>query len=82
MAEPKYVDLYLYVAPDDKTLYLIPHVTMEEAKVYAARWFELNELHEYIIATEESTPWVDPAPTIIKKTPEWISLEAEKLELA
>lgn len=82
MAEPKYVDLYLYLALDDKTMVLIPHISMEDAKIYADRWFELNELHEYIIVTEGSTPWFEPAPTIIKKTPEWISLEADRLELA
>ena len=74
-----FYDLYLYVAPESDKLNKIPHLTRECAEMYAKHWFEMNELHEFMLVTEGSTPWSEPIPTIVEKTPEWIFLEYQKL---
>lgn len=71
-------DLYLYVTSDPNTLYKLSHLTNTEVHTYSEYWFEMNEMHDYIVVLEGSTLWYDH-PTIIEKTPEWISLEYDKL---
>ena len=73
-----FFDLYLYVIPESDKLVKIPHLTRDEAETYASQWFDINELHDYMLVTEDSTPWSEPVPTITVKSPEWISLEYNK----
>lgn len=75
----KPIDLYLWIIPNSNTLYKISNLTKEEADLYANRWLEMNELHDYMYVLEGSTPWTEPAPTIIDKSPEWISLQEKEL---
>lgn len=77
-----FYDLYLYIVPESDKLTKIPHLSMDDAKMYADYWSEMNELHDYMLVTEESTPWSEPAPSIEVKTPEWISLEYAKISKA
>lgn len=74
-----FYDLYLYLIPENDKLTKIPHLSMDDAKKYADYWFEMNELHDYMLVTEGSTPWSEPVPDIEVKTPEWISLEYAKI---
>ena len=74
----KFFDLYLYVIPESDKLVKIPHLTLNEAEKYAIQWFDINDLHDYMLVTEGSTPWSDPIPSITVKDPEWISLEYNK----
>ena len=75
----KPIDLYLWIIPDSNTLYKIGNLTKEEADLYSQRWQEMNELHDSMYVLQGSTPWSDPVPTIIDKTPEWISLQYSEL---
>lgn len=77
-----FYDLYLYLVPEGDKLTKIPHLSKKDAEKYADYWVEMNELHGYILVTEGSTPWYEPAPSIEIKTPEWISLEYSKLNRA
>ena len=77
MAE-KFFDLYLYVVPESNKLTKIPHLSMEDAQKYAKQWFDINDLHDYMLVTEDSTPWSEPIPDITVESPEWISLEYDK----
>ena len=70
-----FYDLYLYIVPQNDKLFKIPHLTREDADKYAQYWFDMNEMHDYMLVTENSTPWSEPAPSIEIKTPEWITLE-------
>lgn len=78
MSEAFY-DLYLYLIPHNDELVKIPHLLREDAKNYASKWFEMNDLHDYMLVVEGSTPWSEPAPIITEKTPEWIELEYAEL---
>ncbi len=77
-----FYDLYLYLVPESDKLTKIPHLSKDDAKKYADYWFEMNELHDYMLVIEGSTPWYEPAPSIEVKTPEWISLEYAKMSKA
>ncbi len=70
-----FYDLYLYVVPENDKLIKIPHLTREDAEKYSKYWFDMNELHDYMLVTEGSTPWSEPIPDITIKSPEWILLE-------
>lgn len=74
-----FYDLYLYVVPENDKLMKISHLTRKDAEKYAKYWFDMNELHDYMLVTEDSTPWSEPIPSIEVKTPEWISLEYAKI---
>lgn len=74
-----FCDLYLYIIPENNNLIKIPHLTMEDAHKYAAKWFESNELHDYMLVIEGSTPWYEPIPNITIKNPSWIEKEILKL---
>lgn len=73
-------DLYLFLVGEANKLYKLGHLSKNEADKYAEYWIEMNEMHDYILVTEGSTPWTDN-PTIIEKSPEWISLEYAKLQI-
>lgn len=81
MAEEQFYDLYLYLVSESNKLFKIPHLTMSNAKKYASYWFEMNEMHDYMLVTENSTPWSEPTPSIEIKSPEWISMEYAKLSV-
>ena len=66
------VDLYLWVIPNNDTLYRITNIDFDKANEYAVKWFGGNENNDYMIVLVGSTPWIDPVPTIIDIFPEWI----------
>ena len=74
----KLFNLYLYTLPYNDKLILIPDLSRSDAEELANRWYEMNELHDYILVTKDSTPWMDE-PEITVKTPEWISLQYAEL---
>lgn len=74
------VDLYLYsIQDEDHKLIKIPHLTKQDADIYAKYWLDMNEFHDYIIMGEGGTPFKNEAVVITTKTPEWISLEYNRL---
>lgn len=78
--EERYFDLYLYNVQHPNDLVKLGHLTTEEAHKYGDYWFEMNELHDYILVIEGDAPWdASNKPTIDVKTPEWISLEYANL---
>lgn len=79
MTNDNFYDLYLFNVLETDKLFKLPHLTKEEADKYSLEWFELNNLHDYIFVIEGSTPWTEPKPTIVIKTPEWISLMRDSL---
>lgn len=74
-----FLDLYLWIIPDNNKLYKIGHLTKEQADTYAKEWFDISEIHDYMYVLEGSTPWSIPVPTIIEKNPEWISLQNKEV---
>lgn len=74
-----FYDLYLYVIPKSDKLVKIPHLSKTEADNYARCWFDMNELHDYMLVTEGSKPWSEPAPSIEIQSPEWILSEYRKI---
>lgn len=79
----RFFDLYLFVFGEENVLYKLEHLSEEDAHKYAEYWFEMNELHDYILVLSGSTPWSDESKlSIVLKSPEWISLEHAKLEKA
>lgn len=81
MGEELFYDLYLYLVTESNKLFKIPHLTAFDATKYANYWFEMNEMHDYMLVTENSTPWSEPIPSIEIKSPEWISMEYAKLSM-
>ena len=79
MAEERFFDLYLWIIPDNDTLYKLGHLTKEQADAYAKQWLDISEIHDYMYVLEGSTPWSTPAPTIIEKSIEWISLQNKEV---
>lgn len=78
-----FFDLYLFIFGEPNVLYKLEHLSEEDAHKYAQYWFDMNELHDYILVLSGSTPWNDESElTIIPKSPEWISLEYAKLQKA
>lgn len=75
LSNDRFYDLYLYIHPNRDELIKIPHLNGDDARRYAKYWFDMNELHESMIVTENSTPWSNPEPTIEVKTPAWLCLE-------
>ena len=71
------VDLYLWVIPNNDTLYRIANIDFDQANEYAIKWFGGNEKNDYMIVLIGSTPWIDPVPTIIDIFPEWIDQQIE-----
>jgi hypothetical protein len=63
----KMVDLYLWVIPNNDVLYKIGHLSFTEATECSVKWFEKDANNDYMIVTEDSTPWSEPKPTIIEK---------------
>lgn len=80
LEESIFYDLYLYVIPKNQKLVKIPHLTFEDGMKYANQWIDMNDLHEYMLVTEDSTPWVEPTPDICIETPNWIISEYDKLQ--
>lgn len=80
--DEKYFDLYLYTVPESNKLVKIPHLLWTEAKKYGVEWCNMNELHDYILVIEGSTPWSDPIPEIIVKDYDWMIEEFNKLSNA
>lgn len=79
MNEEKFYDLYAYVIPDNTRLIKIPHISFDQATQLAKAWFNMYNIHDFMLVTENSTPWVEPAPEIIVKTPsEFIDFCSEK----
>lgn len=74
MNNDRWYDLYLYKFPNIETLYKLSHLSYEDARKYKQYWLDISDLNEYMLVIEGGTPWIDK-PTIIEKTPEWISLE-------
>lgn len=74
----KWFDLYLFVVDNADHLIKLPHLTFKEASDYSEMWFEINDMHDYMLVTEGSTPWVDE-PIIEVKDPSWISEEHYRL---
>ena len=72
-------DLYLYLVPNSDKLVKIPHLKREDAETYAQDWFEMNEMHDYMLVVEGSTPWGEITPTITIVTPEWVKDQYDKL---
>ena len=79
MPKDLFYDLYLYINPKNNKLTKIPHLTRSEAEEYAKIWFEMNELHDYMLVLEESKPWSEPEPNITIKSPEWIFDEYNRI---
>ena len=69
--EERFFDIYLWLFQENDKLIKIGHLTHEEADDLAKRWYELNELHEYVLVTEDSTPFNDEVSIEIK-TKEWL----------
>ncbi len=74
----RWFDLYLFVVNNADHLIKISHLNFVDAAAYAEEWFEMNELHDYMLVTENSTPWHNPVPDIVVKSPEWIRSEYDK----
>lgn len=66
-----FFDIYLWTFPENDKLIKISHLSHDEAVSLSNKWFELNELHDYMLVTEESTPFMDE-PSIVVKTKEWL----------
>ena len=66
-----FFDIYLWVFPENDKVIKIGHLTRNEAEELSKRWFELNELHDYMLVTEASTPFMDEPSTEVK-TKEWL----------
>ncbi len=69
--EERFFDIYLWTFQEDDKLIKIGHLTHKEAEELSKRWYELNELHEFILVTEASTPFGDEVSIEIK-TKEWL----------
>lgn len=76
----QWFDLYLFLVGEPNVLYKIGHLSKEDADKYADYWIEMNDMHDYMLVLEGSTPWNDD-PTIIEKSPEWIPLEYARLQI-
>lgn len=76
----QWFDLYLFLVGEANVLYKLSHLSKEDADKYADYWIEMNDMHDYMLVLEGSTPW-DDTPTIIEKSPEWISLEYARLQI-
>ena len=74
-----YNDLYLYTIPENDKLVKIPHLSRDDAEKYARYWLEMNELHDYMLVLEGSTPWSEPEPDISVKSPDWIFEQNKKI---
>ena len=70
-----YFDLYLYIVPKNDNLVRIPHLTRDIANKYAHMWLDMNELHECILVTEDSTPWGPEIPDITIRDLDWMNKE-------
>ncbi len=68
MSKEKFYDLYLYTIPDCNNLIKIDHLLFNVAKDYSKNWVKLNNTHDFMLVTEGSTPWIEPAPNITIKT--------------
>ncbi len=71
MSTDLYYDIYLWVFPESNKLTKIGHLSRKDAERLANKWFEMNELHDYMLVTEGSTPWYDE-PVITVKPREWL----------
>ena len=71
VVDDKFFDIYLWTFPENDKLIKISHLTHEEAKKLSDRWYELNELHDYMLVVEGSTPFMDE-PSIDIQTKEWL----------
>lgn len=79
MGDSEWFDLYLYQVPHSDDLVKIPHLNRNDAEQYASYWFEMNDLHDYMLVTEGSTPWSEPVPIITVASPDWIEQQYELL---
>ena len=66
-----YFDIYLWVFPNSDKLIKISHLSNEDAKRLTDKWYELNELHDFMLVLEGSTPWTEE-PEIEEKPKEWL----------
>lgn len=76
--DTRYFDLYLFEIDSPDDLYKISHLSYSDAQLYADYWVGMSDSNDYILVLEDSTPWNDQ-PTIIEKSPEWISLKYQEL---
>ena len=66
-----YYDIYLWTFSNNKELIKIPHLTHDDAVRLTSKWYELNELHDYMLVLEGSTPWLEK-PNIVEKDKQWL----------
>lgn len=74
-----FFDLYLFTIPESDKLVKIPHLTMNDATKYSRQWLKINELNDFMLVTEGSTPWSEIVPDIIIESVEWIETEYKKI---
>lgn len=67
----EYFDLYLYQLAEADKLYRIKHLERQQAEQYAMAWFDKGGTHDYMLVTEDSTPWMEQ-PDIIDVNADWI----------
>jgi len=75
-----FYDLYLFIVEDSIHLIKLPHLSLYDAKKYSKQWYAMNEMHDYMLVTEDSTPWYEE-PSIVIKDPDWLQKQYDKLVL-
>ena len=74
----QFFNIYLWIFPENNKLIKIEHLTRKEAEELSNRWYELNELHDYMLVTEVSTPFGNDVSIEIKPK-EWL-LEKDNID--
>ena len=69
--DEKFFDIYLWTFPENNKLIKISHLTHDEATRLSDKWYELNELHDFMLVLEGSTPFMDE-PSVTLQTKEWL----------
>lgn len=72
-------DLYLFEVDSPEDLYKIGHLPYSDAQLYADYWLAMGDSHDYMLVSEDSTPWNDQ-PNIIEKSVDWICLKYQELQ--